>query len=104
MVSRHWAGVFKGEYTEEYIQHLQRDLFPKLSSMKGFKGASILRKEMEQAVEFLIITNWESMEAIKEFAGDTPHLAVVPEEVQRMTIRFDKEVRHYEVAYSYPEA
>lgn len=104
MISRQWAGVFKAEHTEEYMKHLQKELFPKLSSISGFKGASILREDSGEAVEFLIITNWETMEAIKKFAGDTPDLAVVPEEVQRMTLRYDKKVRHYDVAYTYPEA
>lgn len=103
MISRQWAGVFKAEHAEAYLKHLQEVLFPKLSSISGFKGASILRKDNGEAVEFLIITNWESMEAIRKFAGDTSHLAVVPEEVQRMTLQYDKEVRHYEVAYTYPE-
>lgn len=92
------------EYAEAYMQHLQKELFPKFSSMKGFLGASILRNNKEHAVEFLIMTKWESMEEIKMFAGASPHLAVVPEEVQHMTLSFDKEVRHYEIAYSYPQA
>ena len=70
MIARHWAGVFKTEHAEEYMQHLKRDLFPKLSVIKGFRSASILRKDSGQTVEFLIITNWESMEAIRKFAGD----------------------------------
>ncbi|MFD2999213.1 antibiotic biosynthesis monooxygenase family protein [Pontibacter toksunensis] len=103
MISRQWAGVLKAKHAEEYMQHLKEELFPKLSSISGFCGASILRKDMEDAVEFLIITNWESMEAIRKFAGENPDLAVVPEEVQRMALQYDKQVRHYEVAYSYPD-
>ena len=103
MISRHWGGVIKIEHTENYMQHLREVLFPKLSSITGFRNASILRRDTDGAVEFLIITNWESMEAIRKFAGESPHLAVVPEEVQRMTLHYDREVRHYEVANSSPE-
>ncbi|GAB3531269.1 antibiotic biosynthesis monooxygenase [Pontibacter brevis] len=86
------------------MQHLKKDLFPKLSTLAGFRGASVYRNDMEQAVEFLVVTNWESMEAIRRFAGNTPDLAVVPEEVQRMTLSFDKKVRHYNVVLAFPES
>lgn len=97
MISRHWEGIFKTEYADDYVRHLREDLFPKLSSIEGFMNASILRRDMAEVVEFLIITKWDSMEAIKKFAGDAPELAVVPIEVQRMTLSFDTEVRHYEI-------
>lgn len=102
MISRHWVGIFRKEHAKDYLQHLNEELFPKLSSMKGFRGASVLQNEREEAVEFLIITNWESMEAIRHFAGAEPDIAVVPEEVQRMTLHFDKEVRHYNIVSSCP--
>jgi heme-degrading monooxygenase HmoA len=48
-------------------------------------------------VEFLVVTRWASMAAIREFAGNNAVGAVVPPEVRAMMIEYDKTVRHYEV-------
>ncbi|HYS85038.1 MAG TPA: hypothetical protein VEN78_08565, partial [Bradyrhizobium sp.] len=62
-----------------------------------FIDASILRRNVDQGIEFLIVTRWKSMEAIDEFAGREPDIAVVPEKVQEMMVDYDRSVRHYEV-------
>ncbi|MCC9165612.1 antibiotic biosynthesis monooxygenase family protein [Pontibacter harenae] len=100
MIARHWAGLFRAEDTEEYLEHLQQGLFSELQHMVGFVSASILQREVDGNVEFLVITNWESMESIKKFAGEQPEVAVVPAHVQKMALRFDTVVRHYEVKYA----
>jgi len=97
MISRHWKGVARLEKADSYIDHLRRDTFPKLSKIRGFIGASILRRVVSQGVEFLVVTDWESLDAIREFAGEKPEAAVVPPVVQAMMVAYDKETRHYEV-------
>lgn len=89
------------EEADHYIDHLMVETFPKLSVMKGFKRASILKKITDKGIEFLTITEWETMDAIKQFAGETPDIAVVPAMVQQMMIDFDKNVSHYEVVTDY---
>ncbi len=97
MISRHWKGVAKPGEGDNYIEHLRTDTFPKLSKIKGFISASILKRRVDQATEFLIITVWESMEAIERFAGPSADVAVVPESVQAMMIEYDRTACHYEV-------
>ncbi len=97
MVSRHWKGVAKPGEADNYIAHLKTDTFPKLSQIDGFVEASILTRTLAQGTEFLIVTVWESMEAITRFAGPEAHTAVVPEVVQQMMIDYDKRAIHYEV-------
>lgn len=70
MISRHWKGIAKHEKADSYMDHLKNDTFPKLSKIGGFIEASILSRPVEQGTEFLIITVWESMEAIRDFAGE----------------------------------
>lgn len=48
-------------------------------------------------VEFLVVTCWDSMEAIEAFAGPDPDVAVVPEKVQEMMVEYDRFAGHYEV-------
>jgi heme-degrading monooxygenase HmoA len=97
MISRHWKGIAKPGEADNYIEHLRSDTFPKLSKINGFISASILRRTVEQGTEFLIITVWESVEAIERFAGARADVAVVPEVVQAMMVEYDRNVIHYEV-------
>ncbi len=101
MISRNWKGLVKPELAESYINHLKTDTFPKLSNISGFVRASILKREFSEGTEFLIITLWESLEAIEHFAGKPADIAVVPEVAQRMMISYDKKVAHYEIVEEY---
>lgn len=97
MISRQWRGLVKSTRANEYVQHLRSATFPALATIPGFVDASIFRRNVQQGVEFLVVTNWESINAIEQFAGRDPEVAVVPEEVQHMMIEYDQRVRHYEV-------
>jgi heme-degrading monooxygenase HmoA len=101
VISRHWTGVAKAERAEDYISHLKSDTFPKLAKIDGFVSASVLRREVEDGIEFRVVTQWESWHAITQFAGKDPGAAVVPEIVQAMMERFDQRVVHYEVAFQF---
>jgi hypothetical protein len=101
MISRHWKGTAKPEEADAYVNHLVTETFPQLSSIDGFIRASILTRPVSQGVEFLIITIWESMESVQDFAGVTVEVAVVPAEVQAMMIAYDREVSHYAIKADY---
>jgi heme-degrading monooxygenase HmoA len=96
MITRNWTGVVKPERANDYLAHLQNDTLKKLSAINGFINASILQRVVTDGIEFLVITHWESMDAIKEFAGDAADIAVVPQIAQDMLVRYDPVVRHYE--------
>ena len=104
MIARHWRGIAKSGQADNYVHHLRTDTFPKLSRITGFIRAYILKREVHQGTEFLIVTAWESMEAIERFAGATADVAVVPDVVQAMMAEYDKYVSHYEVAETYVPA
>jgi hypothetical protein len=97
MISRHWIGLCKKDNVQDYIKHLQSDTFPQLQAIEGFVAAHILHRQLAEGTEFLITTNWQSLDAIKQFAGENFTLAVVPDQVKWMMITYDKEVRHYEM-------
>ncbi len=97
MISRHWKGIAKQNRADDYVDHLKNDTFPKLSKISGFIKASILARRIEQGTEFLIITDWVSIEAIRAFAGERTDEAVVPPLVQDMMIEYDGKAIHYEV-------
>jgi heme-degrading monooxygenase HmoA len=97
MISRQWRGLAKAARAQDYIEHLESATFPKLAAISGFVSASILRRALPSGVEFLIVTQWESLESIKRFAGADPEVAVVPANVQEIMIEYDRTVRHFEV-------
>jgi len=97
MISRQWRGLAHAQQAEEYEQHLRTETFPQLRAIEGFVGAQLLKRRVAQGVEFLVVTQWESLGAIQRFAGADTEAAVVPEKVQKMMIDFDRRVRHYEV-------
>lgn len=100
MISRHWHAIARRERVADYIRHLQSETFPAIARIPGFVSSSIQRREGGRGVELLVVTNWESMDAIREFAGPDPDIAVVPATVQAMMVEFDGRVRHYEVVAS----
>lgn len=99
MIERHWGGVARKEKAQEYIDHLKNDTFRKLKLIRGFVSASILKKDLPEGVEFLIVTKWETLDAIKEFAGEKIDIAVVPKPVRDIMLKYDDHVTHYEVSF-----
>jgi heme-degrading monooxygenase HmoA len=97
MIARHWRALARRERAAEYIHHLRTETFPAIGKIDGFVDATIERRDLAAGVEFLIVTRWRSMDAIREFAGVDPEIAVVPAKVQAMMLELDARVRHYEV-------
>ena len=97
MIARHWTGLVKTSHANRYLVHLHHETIPALRAISGFVDVSILRRDVELGVEFLVITRWQSMGAIAKFAGRDLERAVVPTPVQDMMVAYDKTVRHYEV-------
>lgn len=99
MIQRHWKGLAKRGEANNYIRHLETETFPLVSAIAGFVDASIVRRSTGDGVEFLVVTSWESMDAIRKFAGDDPDAAVVPGAVKGMMLNWEERVKHYEVVF-----
>ena len=97
MISRQWRGLARPERAMEYEEHLKTETFPALKRIPGFLDASILRRRLDQGVEFVVVSRWESLEAIARFAGSDVEAAVVPAKVQAMMVEYDRRVRHFDV-------
>ncbi|MEP1093685.1 MAG: antibiotic biosynthesis monooxygenase [Cyclobacteriaceae bacterium] len=97
MIVRHWKGTTSKTTAAPYLQHLEEDTFQILNQIDGFIDAKALRKDKVDGVEFVVISTWDSMEAVKKFAGENPALAVVPDKAKEYLQSFDEHVDHYEV-------
>ena len=96
MIARHWRRIAKSERASDYVHHCARKRSSK-SALPGFVNASILQRSIPAGVEFLIVTHWRSVDAIRAFAGDAIDTAVVPAQVREMLIDYDRNVQHFEV-------
>lgn len=97
MISRQWQGLAKPDCSQAYADHLRKETFPAIGKLPGFRGASILRRTLPQGVEYLVVTEWANLEAIRQFAGENVERAVVPPAVREMMLEYDQLARHYEV-------
>jgi heme-degrading monooxygenase HmoA len=97
MISRHWIGIVRKEKELDYVQHLEKTVMPNLGRNQGVINAYFLKREVKEGVEFLVVTEWKSVDAIKAFAGDDYDQAVVDPYAQSLMVTFDKKVRHYTI-------
>jgi heme-degrading monooxygenase HmoA len=97
MVVREWRGRAAPERADAYPKHFRERVVPELRAIAGFVGAKLSRRQIGDRVEFLVLTIWRSMEAVRAFAGPSPERAVVESGAVAALIDFDETVRHYEV-------
>jgi mannose-6-phosphate isomerase-like protein (cupin superfamily) len=99
MIARRWTALAEGsEQADAYVSHFERTVRPHLESTDGFLGTTVERVEADGGIEIVVITRWESMVAIRAFAGEDIDLAVVEPEARAVLCRFDSRVRHIELA------
>ena len=97
MISRQWRGLAQPDQAPKYLTHLRTETFPALRKLPGFVSASILSRPLGNGIEFLIVTQWDSLDAIARFAGPDLEAAVVPVKAAEMMIEYDRRARHFEV-------
>ncbi|SRR5258706_6484670 len=98
MIARTWRGVEESnEKARAYLRHLEDKVLPALQKIPGHRGVRVLRREDSGRVEVLVMTFWDSMDAVRRFAGADPERAVVEPEARAVLADFDDFVRHYEV-------
>jgi heme-degrading monooxygenase HmoA len=96
MISRVWHGWTTKDDADEYEGMLRTDILPGIHRVKGFLGAYVLRRAVGNEVEFITITQFTDMQAVKDFAGDDCTLAVIHPRAQRVLVRFDERSVHYD--------
>lgn len=98
MIARLWCGTAAESDADAYVAHLRSRTIPSLGSIPGHRGAYVLQRQMPSGVAFTVITLWDSLDAIRQFAGSDPELAVVPEEARVLLASYDQRAVHWEVA------
>lgn len=97
MIVRSWRGRASRSNASSYVEFFKRKVLPILRGIEGFAGASLLRQSRPNDVEFLVLTRWASLDAIRTFAGNDIRNAVVEPEAAALLTSFDPTVEHFEV-------
>jgi heme-degrading monooxygenase HmoA len=97
MIVRIWHGWAATEQAEAYERLLRQEIFAGIEnrSIKGYRGIQLLRRTLAAEVEFTTMMRFDSLEAVREFAGDDYEVAVVPEKARTLLKRFDERSQHY---------
>ena len=99
MIARVWRGWVRAEDADGYDRHYRAQVLSALRAVNGFSGARLMRRTVGGEVEFLAVTHFTDMDAVRRFAGDDPEVPVIDDAVRPLFIRYDTLVRHYEVDF-----
>jgi heme-degrading monooxygenase HmoA len=97
MIVRIWHGVTAAAKADEYLDYLWATGVPDYRGTEGNRGVYFLRRIEDDRAHFLTVSFWESIEAIKRFAGSNPEIARYYPEDEVFLLDFEPTVEHYEV-------
>jgi len=99
MISRIWHGWTTPQNADKYEALLKEEIFIGIQDrhIRGFKDIQLLRCHTGGEVEFVTIMRFDSLESVREFAGQDYEQAVVPEKARAVLSHFDGRSQHYEI-------
>jgi heme-degrading monooxygenase HmoA len=97
MIARIWSGAVRSEDGDAYAAYIGETGLAGYVATPGNRGAWLLRREVDDRTEFVTFTLWDSLDAIRAFAGDDVETAVYYPEDDRYLVERDVRVKHYEV-------
>ena len=99
MISRIWHGWTTPGNADKFEAMLKEEIFVGIQNrhIRGFKGTQLLRRQVGEEVEFVTIMVFDSLDAVREFAGEDYELAVVPKNARAVLSHFDARSQHYEI-------
>jgi heme-degrading monooxygenase HmoA len=99
MIARIWHGWTTPANADAYEALLRGEIFVGIRGREiaGFRGIELLRRETGGEVEFVTVMKFDSLDAVRTFAGGDYEAAVVPPKARALLARFDARSQHYEV-------
>jgi len=97
-VARIWRGWTTPENADAYDALLRETILPGIAGrgIEGYQGAHMLRRVDGDEIEFVTILWFDTVEAVRAFAGEEHRTAVVPADARALLTQFEKRSRHYE--------
>jgi len=97
MIARIWHGKTKTEHFEEYTDFMKSEAIPDYRKTKGFIKLTFLRRIDGEIAHFKLVTFWENLDVIKNFAGDDYETAKYYPRDEDYLLEFEEKVAHYDV-------
>ena len=97
MIARIWRGRASAAEADEYFEYLKKTGLKDSRGTAGNQGVYILRRIKDGEAEFLFLSIWDSMAAIKRFAGDDTEKARYYPEDKNFLLEMEPVVSHYEI-------
>jgi heme-degrading monooxygenase HmoA len=98
MIARIWRGAVAQADGDAYAEYMQNTGVAGYVKVPGNQGVWMLRRDVDAKTEFVMVTLWESMEAVERFAGPKPEVAVFYPEDDRFLVERETVASHYEVS------
>ena len=101
MICRIWHGWTSPADADSYERLLRSEIFHGIADrgIQGYQGIELLRRPTADAVEFVTLMWFDSLDAVRAFAGPDYEAAVVPAAARALLKRFDQRSAHYEVRH-----
>jgi heme-degrading monooxygenase HmoA len=97
IIARHWRGWTKAEDADSYEDFQTKKLLPELRAIEGYRGGYLLRSNSADETEFVVINFFNSLDAVKRFAGPNYTVATFEPEARRLLSRKEDFATHYAV-------
>jgi heme-degrading monooxygenase HmoA len=99
MICRIWHGWTTPANADAYEALLRSEIFQGIAerNLPGYHGIELLRRRGEEEVEFVTLMWFDSLDAVRGFAGADYEMAVVPPRARELLLRFDQRSAHYEI-------
>jgi len=99
MISRIWHGWTTPANADVYEALLKEEIFVGIADRQiaGYRGIHLLRRDLGDEVEFVTIMWFDTLDAVRAFAGEDYEVAVVPPKARAVLSHFDPRSQHYEV-------
>ena len=98
MITRLWRGWTTVENADAYERFLLDELLPSMREIPGFRGADILRRPVHNEVAFITLTRFDTVAAIRAFAGDNYETPVLEPQALALLARYERRALHFDTA------
>ncbi|HEX2156283.1 MAG TPA: hypothetical protein VHS79_04765 [Actinomycetes bacterium] len=97
MIARIWKGAVRRQDGDDYARYMRETGVAAYARTPGNQGVWMLRRDVGERTEFVMFTLWDSLEAVRAFAGDDYETAVFYPEDERFLVERDLTATHYQV-------
>ena len=95
MITRLWRGWTARGDADTYERFLLTELFPSMRTISGFLGADVLRRDDRDETAFVTLTRFDTLDAIRAFAGNDYEIPVLEPTARALISRCDQRAQHF---------